>query len=320
MNSSNETTAPRYFLPWYTSVMFDSPRLCSPMLRYAQVIILPIITVTGLFGNVASFIIMTSEKFRVCSYASYLAALAVFDTLLMFAYTAPVLNYAFYPRIVVELSTDFACEFYEYFFQVTDIISSGLIVLLTAERFAIVVWPFSARTIATPSVSRTLVILLTVTWFASFTYIFAAVEYSPDRGGCVFVSEYWSDFYFRISPTFTSYLPVTVVVIFNVVLIAMLRRSEQFGGAGGKKANSTRKATFLVITVSIMFAAFIIPTDMFVLISTFVVIPDQLLSDISVIMADFYATNSVINFYIYLLSGDEVKNYVKKNWLPRWNK
>ncbi|XP_074652986.1 putative G-protein coupled receptor 139 [Tubulanus polymorphus] len=219
--------------------------------------------------------------------------------------------------MAVTYSSDIACALHEYIAMVNDAASSWMVIIITAERFAIVVWPFAARTIATPSFSRKVIVIFTVFFACYFCYLFKVIAYNVEMDACV-MTQFGGDMHFQSATVTVVYLPTVLVIALNILLALILRRSNKFGD-GGSKAASTRKATVMVMTVSILFLIFTYPTASVLLVSTYVPIKRSILNILSAVTGAAYAMNSAINFYVYLLAGDEVRNFVKEK-LMQWFK
>ncbi|XP_074660942.1 putative G-protein coupled receptor B0563.6 [Tubulanus polymorphus] len=306
----NNVSGDGYLLPWHSAIILDNRRVRSAAIRYFQVFTLTTIVCTGIFGNVCSFLVMTSRRFRVFSYSQYLAGLAVADSVTLIGYVPPLMNYISYPNMIVSYSADIACGFHEYIFEVNDLIGSWVVVVITIERFAIVVWPFATRTIATPAFSRQVVAVTTVVCYCTYVYLLFVMEYSDRRNSCV-IPEYWGNVYYRMAPQIHVIIPIITISILNFLLVIFLRRSQAFAAGAGKSA-STKKATMMVITVSILFVIFTFPASLFSMLTTIIVMNEDTSLAGTAITGVIYAANAGINFYIYLLAGDEVRLYVKE--------
>ncbi|XP_074652983.1 uncharacterized protein LOC141907280 [Tubulanus polymorphus] len=219
--------------------------------------------------------------------------------------------------MVITYSSDLACAIHEYIAMVNDAVSSWMVIIITAERFAIVVWPFAARTIATPSFSRKVIVFFTVVFYCYYAYLFKVMKYNVQMDTCV-MTRYGGDLHFQSATILVVYLPTVSILAFNFFLALILRRSNKFGDSGSKAA-STRKATVMVMTVSILFVIFTYPTASFLMISTYVPIDQDIIIILSAVTGAAYAMNSAINFYVYLLAGDEVRNFVKER-IMKWCK
>ncbi|XP_074645973.1 putative G-protein coupled receptor F59B2.13 [Tubulanus polymorphus] len=304
----NDSAIGSYGATFYASIVVNAPRVTSPAIRRFQTIFIPVIIVPGVFGNIASFLVMTSRKFRVSSCSQYLAALAVFDTFTLVVYSLPFINQAFYPYSLVTFENSLSCKIYEYLSSINDAASSWMVVILTMERLVIVVWPFAARTVATPAFSRKVILIMSIFWSVSCIYIFIATKFDINLQSCVMTS-FWYNIYFSVSPVTIVYIPTVSVLICNALLIILLRRSNGFGQSSGKSASAT-KATVMVLMVSLLFTVCTLPNTVFAFILPYVSLSPQTVIDISSITSAIYGMNSAINFYVYLLSGDEVRNFV----------
>ncbi len=136
----------------------------------------PMILLVGIPGNILSFLILKSRRFRGKSYSHYLCTLAVFDSLVLIGkyvrrldqlliYTAHVGIFASYG--------DAACKIYTFVEHVCYLMSSWLVLCMTLERFIAVKYPFKKETFCKPRNAVT--VILVVFAIMSYSQIFRLI-------------------------------------------------------------------------------------------------------------------------------------------------
>lgn len=96
--------------------------------------------ITGLFGNLISFVVYSRKTFRRNSINVYCRALAIFDSYIMIVQMANTISIIFYNADLYAQS-DSACKFSIYSFVATPPITSWILVLLAIDKLLCVMFP-----------------------------------------------------------------------------------------------------------------------------------------------------------------------------------
>jgi hypothetical protein len=124
-DTQGRTTARYKFIPGYLTV--------------------PLLLIVGLFGNIASIVVMTRKEFRNMTMSIIIVALALSDTLLI------IMQPHNKPYVHQFITTDLrsyniiSCKTFYWFFRTAKMTSSWLIVLISMERLVAVWFPLKAK-------------------------------------------------------------------------------------------------------------------------------------------------------------------------------
>ena len=305
-----------------------------PLIRAAHIldlIVLPIILLCGTFGNVMIIIIMNRLRNTVSSMSVYFTALAVSD--LLFIYTVVMRTF-----IATNFSYDYytistaVCKIGIFLLYVTGVTSAWILVTMTMQRAAAVLWPHRVNVFCTrrKSIFTVLGIVLFIACIHShFLYGADLVQYrNVTLPLCVpstakyeqFLGNVWS----WVDLLFFSSLPFLFLVISNGLLvkkvIASVREATLTLSAGqcGQAKSRKKKASSVTLTlviVSITFIILCLPLSLFVLFPDILLekMPDENIFSLSVqtfiyaIVNLLWYCNSTVNFYLYCLTGSKFR-------------
>ena len=322
--ASNNTTVgnsgPVFYFPWDNPENIVTQEVSDDFGYGMQCVIFPILTIFGLTGNILSLIVLTRKKIRGSTTSIVLIGLAIsdmcflitnmcrkstciigqFDELASKTWNAVSFRYIFYLRLVFSR------------------ISTLLIVLISLERFLAVAFPLKIRQLVTIPRMVTAVVACYVITFAGIAGIPPQYTYSYLRGTPVISStdfaidnakalKIYNEYFLAI---FYRYIPVAIVLLLNISIIFLLRKSKQFKKSvakGSERSDEQRKITRMLLTVAIIYLICLIPGDAILIASDvdnkfrffgnyhnlFLIV-----SDISLL---FELVNSSINFIIYMV-------------------
>ncbi|XP_074650371.1 uncharacterized protein LOC141905413 [Tubulanus polymorphus] len=308
MNTSEAEVGRPYHLFFALSSITGS----SGGIRVFLLVTLPIIFALGLFGNVSTFLVMSSKQFRRLSYANYLVLLSVTDLARCLSLTGipvfeAILESGFNTGIT--FSSRVRCIAYEFTFELSVCYSSWLVVAITLERLLVVLFPFTSRLICTPFFARVVMAVMFIPNTILSSYTLMIMQYSPNLG-CYFTFENQRmAFVFTVS--YIHFVPVILILSFNSIIAIALYRSRNFGttkATDGKTKTKNLRTTTMLVTVSLVFAATNMPNT----VTSFMVIPAYLTERLLTAFTVVISVNYAINFYIYLLLGNEVRVYFFK--------
>ncbi|XP_074656769.1 G-protein coupled receptor daf-37-like [Tubulanus polymorphus] len=281
--------------------------------RLSLLIIGPVIYSTAVFGNVAAFLIMISEKFRQHSYANYLSTLAVTDLgTATFLLLMPEINYFLTESAAGAgikhwflLRNLTQCVVYEYSYNLIAGMSTCLVVAIAIERFIVVTFPFAAKTLCTPRSARLVISGLFL--FNSLFSLFASliIRFSPSLG-CYDRTPYLSAMRTILSIVLRTVVTYILVSVFNVLIVYRLVKGRDFGHGSSKNAK-TNRTTLILMLVCAVFLLTHLPSAVNSIMFRIVGKKNMPSSTISRILFPMIrSVNFSCNFYIYLF-GKEVR-------------
>ena len=305
-----------------------------PLSRAAHImdlIVLPIILLFGTFGNVLIIIIMNRLRNTVSSMSVYFTALAVSDLLFIYTVVMRMFISTIFSYDYFTISTA-VCKIGVFLLYVTGVTSAWMLVTMTMQRAASVLWPHRVNVLCTrrKSIFTVMGMVLFMTCIHShFLYGADLVQY---RNGTLsiclsstakydqFLSTVWS----WVDILIFSSLPFLFLVISNGLLVKKLTASVReanltlSAGQCGQAKCREKKASSVTLTlviVSITFIVLCLPVSLYVLLNDFVLeeIPDENIFSRSVknfIRATvnlLWYCNSTVNFYLHCLTGSKFR-------------
>ncbi|XP_074659486.1 putative G-protein coupled receptor 139 [Tubulanus polymorphus] len=268
----------------------------------------------GLVGNLASIFVMTSRRFRRLSYATYLTVLALTDLGSSIGLALmPAVQYSTESLVTSCIKSLPICIIYEYFFLVCSHSSSWFVVVVAVERLVVVLWPFSARQVCSPAIARKIsciVILLNCLLVSPFQGV-VHMRYTRQNGCHYSGGSRYQNIIFTYAVTYVFIVPMLLTTVANVIIVVSLNRQPEFDATGGASSNKTsiarnRQTTVMLVTVTAVFIVATLPTTLSIYVSMPIEDMERLLAGISLL----HSCNYVVNFYIYLLLGKEVRTTV----------
>ncbi|XP_074658720.1 uncharacterized protein LOC141911631 [Tubulanus polymorphus] len=309
-STANVTSLRPIGRPYASYYLLDGLRFLHGSTLHVATVSMTTIFGLGLFGNAATFFIMTSRRFRHLSYAIYLTALSVTDFgSTVFLTCLPVLNYyyvKFHGSRLVDFQNRVQCILFEMLASELIICSSWFVVIIAVERFVLVFFPFTARVVCTAKFARsTLGGVLVVN--ALITAIIDTRTGYTDALGChITLKHQQRAFLFFV--TYVYVIPILVVIFANSAISVKLYTNRRFGGNEAKCAK-TRRATVMLLAVSSVFLLTASPTTIYTFIPN---IGGAAMKLIYVTLSLLLSCNYAVNFYVYLLMGREVRGYIYK--------
>ena len=286
-----------------------------------------LILLFGTFGNVMTVIILRRLRSGWSAMNVYLTALALSDTAMLYSGTLPmwarkVLDYDIYASHVV------VCKLGICIMTTTATLSSWLLVALTAQRAASVVWPHRVNVICTrhKSVVTIVVIAAACSLLQTHTlYGFDLVKFTNGTTErCTFGSadyqRFWVSVWVMVSLLVYSLLPSMCLVVGNAVLgwkltVAIKEARAKFSSRReDRKDSREKKASSVTVTIIIVSGAFVLITVPLTTYNTFFHVYassaiDYFLYDLFFV---FGMSNFAWNFYLYCLTGSKFREEFKK--------
>ncbi|XP_074658662.1 uncharacterized protein LOC141911575 [Tubulanus polymorphus] len=249
---------------------------------------------------------MLTKRMRKYSYASFLAALAFYDNLMCCIYLIAWINAIIYilNRVVYFRFTSTAvCFFMEYIYDFALNGSMWCVVVISMERFVIVCFPLKGRQICTCKTARILMLVLPVC-VSIYCYISNIIhEYRPGFGCFITADERRIDY---IQGSLDYIIPGVLILCFNVAIIVMSTRSRGLGSGGGKD-DKIRRITVTLVILALVFLAFMAPVGVIAMMITFWPLKMAYLGPVFNTATIVMPINFMVNFYIYVLTGSEIR-------------
>ena len=305
-----------------------------PLSRAAHImslIVLPTILLCGTFGNVMIIIIMNRLRNTVSSMSVYFTALAVSD--LLFIYTVVMRMF-----ITTNFSYDYftistaACKIGIFLLYITGVTSPWILVTMTMQRAASVLWPHRVSVLCTRRKSIFTVMGMVLFIACIHSHLLYGSDLVHYRNGTLsfclpsttkykqFIDNVWS----WVDLLFFSSLPFLFLIISNGLLVKKLAASVReanlklSAGQCGQAKRREKKASSVTLTlviVSITFIILCLPFSLYVLLTGFVLdkIPGKnvfsrsLKELVYAIINWLWCWNSAVNFYLYCLTGSKFR-------------
>ncbi|XP_074657245.1 uncharacterized protein LOC141910406 [Tubulanus polymorphus] len=314
------------FGAYYCYLYFISPvdlvDTMASWMKWVQIICTSFFIVFGLMSNVVSFIVMTMPKMRKCSFAVYLAALAVSDGCNLILHGIFWINFISALSggpLIIRVSDKVAKTFLKYTSMYFAILSSWLVTLISIERFIVVCFPMSASRLCRRRSARgatcctvlgvLCVMLIDGSLRPWMDYDVAAGCRMPDR-------RYDSR---TVGVLMIGYVPFFVITFCCVSIVTVLNmRSARLPIAAVKLTNN--KVTRLMLFVMAVFLLLLFPT--IVTITVVAVLPHlrQVMKFASgPLTAILWEMSYSVNFLIYALTSRKVRETFVEKFLRVWS-
>ena len=286
---------------------------------------LTLILLFGTFGNVMTVIILRRLRSGWSAMNVYLTALALSDTAMLYSVALPmwsrkVLDYDVHAIHVV------ICKLFIWAMNTVAALSAWLLVALTAQRAASVVWPHRVNVICTRHKSVVTIVVISTMCSLLYSHTLYGFDLVESGNGtswkCTFGSTDYQVFFasiWVIADLFIySVFPCVFLIASNVVLgwkvtVAMKEARANFSaGSECQKDSRQKKASSVTVTIIIVSVAFVVVT---IPLQTYNTLFYGYASDFGYFLYDvffvFALTNFGWNFYLYCLTGSKFREEFK---------
>ncbi|XP_064646739.1 FMRFamide receptor-like [Lineus longissimus] len=339
VTASGVTTQPWCLYPYIRRLAFPDT-LANRISFIIQVPIMLSLTIVGLTGNALSFIVIGKET-RKNSNSFLLQSLAVLDNAVLLIYAVYISLSGIYPY------TGKMIGYYEihqymdrYLFFTSMALKTAaiyMIVLVTAERYIAVCLPLRAKSLCTVMNARIAVFILCLVCFLYNIPTVFQVQLWMVKEPCSGLLKPYSsmsefrltNIYFTVIYVHTMYyvlkflVPVGIMLYMNFHLVRSLRAATNMQSQ--KPADSNRRQTQAttitrrVLAVSVVFISLEFPAVLL----NFIYLVSQSLttneSELSRYVGRLMVTtyilqtiNSLVNFYIYVLTGKSFRRTMRQ--------
>ena len=278
-----------------------------------------IVTVTvcimGILANIVVILVIILSSLRTSVFMNFIMSLAVFDTLFLVSIVNA--QRGIFGVHLIKPSLLY-CRFTIFCYQVTEIISSWVTVLISLERYIAIFYPFKVHIYCTKKRALVAVIIITLLACTSQIPVFftCSLVFIGQRPKCLgFVSDTWNDMMLIIFLLFTySFVPLIIITIFNVLMIRRIQDQSAFRassqGQHSVSSSSTKHLSLFAMMVSLcmVFAVTSLPGMLMIIVnhsckfmtgSHCIVIEGWLYR----ILFMLHYINHGVNFFLYCLTG-----------------
>lgn len=270
----------------------------------------PILFVFGLLGNFFFILIFYLSNLKYQASMQYLLGLAIVDNMYLI-FSGIVYNF-----IPIPLGY-FVCKIINFFTHLSTFLSSSFVFIFTIERFIVVKYPFRKRFWCTAKGVRQKMLLSTIIGCLIYSLFIIAYYHKSENNICYYYKKYERIlFIFVIVDGFVTFLvPVTVILIFNCLIILellrLLKRNES------KFLRRQKSVTVLLFVSSFSFIFFNCPyqimRSMIMIKHGFLKHEDSLRRHIFLthLFSFLYIGQYAFNFYLYIAFSGSFQKAVK---------
>ena len=216
-----------------------------------------VILLFGTFGNVMTVIILRRLRSGWSAMNVYLTALALSDTAMLYTGALPmwarkVLDYDVYASHVV------VCKLASWTMTTSAALSAWLLVVLTAQRAASVVWPHRVNVICTRHKSVVIIVVITAVCSSLHSHALNGFKimklYNGSTERCTFGSmayqDFWVNVWVRVNMFVYSVIPSVGLIVSNAVLgwkltVSVKEAREKFATGSVNQKDSRQKKSLV---------------------------------------------------------------------------
>ena len=272
------------------------------------------IYVVGIVGNSLSTVVVTRGSFRHMSSGVYLLLLSLADLGTCIAISIIWLDELYLNSAIGRIG--WLCKLGSYVQNVFFVMSSWMIVAITAERAIIIALPHKSKAILTRKRAWRVSGCVLFVLCALNTY--QPIIYGVEPGDSCFLTEDYNNnlsgvIFGVVDALQYALIPLVILLVCNIILVHNLCKSLHFHSAAGVAQSTdagTRRIIPMVITISVVFMVLTFPGALFLL-------SDYIPRDILwmppsrelwfEIVNMFRYLNHTINFFLYLLTGPKFR-------------
>lgn len=279
---------------------------------------MPVITAIGIPSNVCSFLLMQRQRLRVTSVSVYFSTLAVADTWVLlhaisYQWSSSYFGTTFW------LKHNILCVLNQWTLLFGMTWAAWLVVALTVERLLVIIFPLRSKVWCTRRNAVITVIsitLISASVWAVLVFMWG-VEMSIE---CQIrdLINFLEGAGYTINAILYSLGPSSLLLLLNGALVYQLwkaqkQRAQMASNAAvsddsnAKRTSTTIRVTITVCVVSISYLLFTLPISMFRLLDRMRQLTDEGPVIVSQVAILFRLLNHSVNFFIYLLTSDRMR-------------
>ncbi|KAH3730680.1 galanin receptor 2a-like [Dreissena polymorpha] len=223
----------------------------------------------GTIGNAMTIFVLLRQK-KMTSTAMFLFALALSDTFVLFSAVLPDLVLHTW-GVDIKMLSNPGCKAIAYLTFCSIQLSSWLIVAVTLERTACVLFPHKVRLGCSPR--NAVLIIVTIVLAVFGINIIILVEFDVNNCACTPSTKEYYDLleyvYGWIDFTLTFGAPFPLLLVGNVIIVVQLARSRRQRMNISGQARDTRPVSILMIGLCVLFLVVMTPVSVFLLYSPY---------------------------------------------------
>ena len=257
----------------------------------------------------------------------YLTALALSDTAMLYSVALPmwtrkVLDYGFYASHVI------VCKLALWVMSTAATLSAWILVALTAQRAASVVWPHRVNAICIRHKSVVIIVVITAVCGLLYSHTLYGFNLVRIANGtterCTFGSTAYQELtvsvWVKINMVVHSVPPCVCLIQSNMILgwkltVAIKEAKEKFSTAReDQKGSHRKKASSVTVTIIIVSVAFVVITVPYMIYSNWFygyASPSEIHFFLYDLFFVFGLSNFAWNFYLYCLTGSRFRGEFK---------
>ncbi len=298
-----------------TSTLAGSQDYLSVVSDRLFLVCIPILTLVGIVGNLLTIATTQRKRLRLSPIYVYMTALACADTLVL------VLDFLNNWVVIVSgvhlvsSSLEF-CQTYNFLFTSLYTYAAWLVTCIACERCIVVWWPLKAKRLSTLRKSRVIVCVSLVLCGVIHSYNF--LIWDMRAGHCDMSLEH-AYFFLNVYPWLSavaySYLPVTMIVVCNILILVGLKKAAKRRKMLSTQENrDTRSLTITMVAICVTFVVNTIPLTIFfaVLVGAGQYVqrtPAMSLGRNIILILGL--TNHSINFFLYVMTSSKFREELR---------
>ncbi len=275
----------------------------------------PIITAVGIIGNVLTMVTAQRRRLRESPISVYMTALACADSLVLILDFLNKWIFIVTGVHVISTSLEF-CLAYRFLFTTLFTYAAWLVACIACERFLVVWWPLKAKWLSTRNKSRVVVCVSLVLSGVIHSYTFLIWDLREGRCNMKIEQAY---FFYNIYPLLSgvvySYLPVTIIIVCNVLILVGLRRAAEKRKSLSQQENQdTRSLTITMVTICVTFVVTTMPITILytVLLGTGEWIYQKpAMALVRTIILILGLANHSVNFFLYVMTSSKFREELR---------
>ena len=272
----------------------------------------PVLIPLGLAGNILSFLVMIMPKNRKMSTCIYMAAISINDSIL--------LCFDIHVWFVVAVNkrkwNEWKCKSNAYFAYLCLQTATYLILAMTIDKYIAIQWPHKSTWYSSPTRAKVIIsiVIISVAMYNLPHFFITAVV----TGNCYgysakgFLTKVYSWFTIIINAV----IPFTMLIHMNYVIVKTVRNSRKIDERQKAMKSAENQLTTMLLLVTTLFLILLFPTYVRFIYAAFVSsdTPSKYAASIFIFEISYklYVTNSGINFFLYCVSGQKLRNDLKE--------
>ena len=272
------------------------------------------ILIIGIIGNILSIMVFSQKELRDSVTSFLFRALAVCDLVSLVKTSEPVFVIM---GVDVVAANDGACKAFTYIYRVARGSASWVLVLISAERFVGVYFPFKVKNVSTKRNAIIALCIIVVSFVALYLPVLWLYEdeawYTPPLGryvkDCGFSKKLpaYKEAFPMLENTFYTFIPFALLLVMNISIARWLtlRQKGQTGASGsGQQSGDANNMTKMLMVTAFAFLFLTAPYSIYFIIREIydlwalgIFWKVRLFRAVAFIM---YSMNHAFNFFFYV--------------------